>query len=1259
MATRNEELISGFAKSTIYSLPELFGFDAPKDVVKWRIDNPVGGFSSSALGTMIPYLGWYKATKYVRAFDTMVEGAWAARVASNPFLVRGAQEAIRFAPLELSRAGIAMSAGDSSMGEAINELVINEALAFGAGGLVGKLGSLGKRVTAKQLSDAADVNLTHPPQLQLRAFDNYVPTLPPESRNLYYERMQTLGHNVRAEEPTYQGRYMSWDLEGGKDRNVVEPLFKPTKSTRWVNGRKVKKLLFDRKYFNNDGDWQTILGAAGMDPKEFERYARYPRIIEFQDDQAAQAGVTRLRQGLDDLGNGWFAAKDKQEMWTVAKHIQPQANSLDPHRVVLAQTDDLDWFLKKQAQVSNNVMDFNKWTRQELDGLPNGGKLATEFEDYLKQMPFRVYDQVTAISPDGRIRALFDKVAAFSGKVANKGGLGVPVSSVVDNVAVRQVMDFLHRQALPLQHQFGTDKMMKMIVGTYRNFVERGRLYGDDLLQGKYASGGGSLIREMNAAAEGGNRTGGIWQRINKLSTTEMKQLKKLVYDEKPDISQIAPKIKSGEITQEVGEIATHLHENTAKQLNEEFMKQRRRYASTHGVAPVDRYVISKRWEGNLLQPYYEGSILKGVVSGNSEAEIAQKAKPMLEANPTWTPGQKFESGHAPREIRSKMILARQGRSNLAGYEHYASDMSKKDFLKLLEDNVYAMTNKLAVNASDNLFWDLFEKARRDNPHMFPAMMDRINDMKGETRPTEAWINNVSDKIMAPMLGKDSASKISQGMNTGLYHWTMGILNVATTVVNTMSHFVSTIPEQLYALNKTLPTRDATYHIAMGANGPVGTLGIWDASKASARAVGKLFKPIDAADLPLWNKAVEEGVLLPQHLTELTGQKAITLTNMKQAVKDRAVAELFKQTSGYLTTKSEQLSRTVSFMSGIEAAKLVGVKDPETIYQLAKTITHNSQFRYTQADRAGFMTTPIGGLIGLFKHWPISYMGNTVKYLSEGVNYGNWRPLMWQQASAWAVGGLSSTPLVLAAEGFNNLFSDDSLTENLYSMFDEEDANAVYFGLPAYLGVALTSASATPGANGIQDIVSMFTPVVMDRAKYMSMAVGQSFSNWQATREMHPASDPQVNMMLWRAFAPRTLYRLYQSVQDDTINSFSSGYPILKAKDTSLADKLYNAMGIPTVEISKKYEAAEQLYREKARRSALVSAHGEAYAQAMDSNDSRMQWEIIQSAISAQIDVGSVMKSAAERTKRHDSDVTGRTGAPPELVYKVMKSWGL
>jgi hypothetical protein len=186
----------------------------------------------------------------------------------------------------------------------------------------------------------------------------------------------------------------------------------------------------------------------------------------------------------------------------------------------------------------------------------------------------------------------------------------------------------------------------------------------------------------------------------------------------------------------------------------------------------------------------------------------------------------------------------------------------------------------------------------------------------------------------------------------------------------------------------------------------------------------------------------------------------------------------------------------------------------------------------------------------------------------------------------------------------------------------------------------------------------MFTPVVMDRAKYMSMAVGQAFSNWQATRDFHPASDPQVNMMLWRAFAPRTLYRLYQSVQDDTINSFSSGYPILKAGEASLADKMLNAMGLPTVEISKKYEVAEQIYRETETRRALVSAHGEAYAQAMDAGDSNTMWEILQSAIANGLDTGSVLKSAAERTKRANEDIIGRAGTP-ELQYKVMKAWGL
>lgn len=1260
MPTRAQDLIEGFISTGVYSVPELFGFEPPPEVKQFRIDNPIAGFAAGAIGTSIPYIGWYKATKYAKAFDDLIEGVGAVKAGQSAFLRKGLAEGIRFAPFEISRAGMAVTTGSSSWGEAIGQVAINEALSFGAGGLVGKLAEIGKRTSARELSEAAGIKLSTPPALQLRQIENHLPSVPPEMVPLYQQRAQDLAHNVRVEEPALLMPHIATKLEGGKNGKDLEPFFAPTKRRKTnAQGWTVYKLFSDpKKYFKRDEDWQSLLLANGIEANRLEHFVRYPRVVTFGSDQAAKGGMSRITRNMNDLGDGWHAVREVNEgMWTIAKHVPGKNNTLDNlhGKMFVAQTDNLDWFFKRPAQIDTAMVDFNKWVRRDYEALGPGGRLVDGLAGRMGRVSHDLLDTIAKVDKSGRVHLAFDKMSHVSGLATKKLGLYAPTASFTQNEAIRTIMDQMHRSMLPFQHQFGKELWPKFLAATYRDTIEEGRMAANELLYGAFeAKGGTTLVNQLWKAEAGAQRVGTGPSTMVKESTEETRKGVWEAWKGNKKQADIVPMLASGRITPDGQKLFNAILDVSAK-TNRELKLQNTKLGSSN-IYPLNDLIVTKHWKGDIVRPYNLNGKTVAVITGDSVREIERKSKALFDQYPGIKPGKDFTMATRPPNIRHQMNQTSKGKDNLDGYEFYDRPFNKSELLDMLEAPTQQIWNKMSANAADNLLADPILKIRRDFPEYYNAFIDRTNDLKGIERGWETQINKTFDAILGSALGGQSATKISHAVNKTLAHLTLGWLNVATQVATVMTPFNSTVPELMYALGGRMNTDNAVYFTAMGRNGPVGTLGIWDVMKAQGSAMRAILKPTES-DLRLMNQGVKEGVFAPQLIAEMVGDRAVGWAGIRQAWIDKDFVRTIDQMGHFFTTKTEQLSRLVSFQIAAEGARIAGFTDEAHIFELAKRITHNSQFRYTQADRAAFMTTPIGGTIGLFKHWPLSFMGNTLKYMGEGINYGNWKPLLYQQSATWAIGGLAASPFANAsAEIFNDFVSDDEMVANLYSMFDEESANSIYFGLPAYLGVSVTSASQVPGANGIQDIVSMFTPVMLDRMKYMGMTVGDLYSQWQATRSINPAENPAAMQHLAKAFAPRTLQRIFQSFMDDTLNSYSNGYPILK--NPTMADKVLHSAGLPPIQLAKMYEAANDMYKKTELRKSLTSAHGEAYAQAMDVGNSREMWDIVQSAIRQQLDIGSVMKSAAGRAKRGNQDMIER-GTSPLIKAKIMQTWGM
>jgi hypothetical protein len=117
-------------------------------------------------------------------------------------------------------------------------------------------------------------------------------------------------------------------------------------------------------------------------------------------------------------------------------------------------------------------------------------------------------------------------------------------------------------------------------------------------------------------------------------------------------------------------------------------------------------------------------------------------------------------------------------------------------------------------------------------------------------------------------------------------------------------------------------------------------------------------------------------------------------------------------------------------------------------------------------DRSRVLTGPIGSTWGLFKNWQFHFIGSMAQYAGLAAKDKVFAPMLWQGASAVALGGIGATPLVMLADGLAKFASDspDSFAW-LQDNWQGPGADAIYFGFPTTLGINLQSSSMMPGTD--------------------------------------------------------------------------------------------------------------------------------------------------------------------------------------------------
>lgn len=338
--------IYNFGKSALWSAgPGLIGISPDQDLQRWQAENPWSGVASELAGMAVPYAGWLKAARGVKALEAVATGVEAsklgtaagqaaleAKTLAAPFMTGARAEMVRLAPFEIGRVVANQAVGDESFGEMAFGAGLNVALGGLASGGLAKLGAMGK--VAPGIRDVApDINDAVPGQLLLRELDKRLPQLP-ELGN-YIPDIET---RVRGEIAPKGTQHVSSELD---KKGQLEKLFTPGETDYIVKQRPVTGS--DVSEFLNESSWQEAIKATGVEPREATRYMQFPRIISFNPakeiEQFTDLGLgipeqlpkttekalwteRALLDRLERVGDGWLAAREGADgMFVMAKKI--------------------------------------------------------------------------------------------------------------------------------------------------------------------------------------------------------------------------------------------------------------------------------------------------------------------------------------------------------------------------------------------------------------------------------------------------------------------------------------------------------------------------------------------------------------------------------------------------------------------------------------------------------------------------------------------------------------------------------------------------------------------------------------------------------------------------------------------------------------------------------------------------------------------------------------------------------------------------
>jgi hypothetical protein len=528
----------------------------------------------------------------------------------------------------------------------------------------------------------------------------------------------------------------------------------------------------------------------------------------------------------------------------------------------------------------------------------------------------------------------------------------------------------------------------------------------------------------------------------------------------------------------------------------------------------------------------------------------------------------------------------------------------------------------------------------------FPLVAEWLNRYTFQAfgKPVPNSISEAIDRAALHAVGVPLSS-VTRALNQAMFHLTFGALDVGFPVLNATTYLQTGMPEVMFTLRAPTKALQKYYSTALipSSKGTVAMSHIepLKLAKVAMDDFRKMTKDKDVWADVRW--ALDNGVVSPRFVEEYVGELSGDVTASALRRGDVDILKFLLEADKLPAAKSEEFVRMHSFLLGRRLAKDFRGLEGEKANLFAKRFTERTMFNYSTADRAAVMTGPIGSAWGMFKNWPAHYIWNMMAYVKHGIKTGDVAPLAWAMAGTGAVGGLTAVPGYFALDAFSRFAADKDAVSAVYEGMgadgDSLPLDAIFYGLPSFLGVSLSSRAAAPFSDPLRDVNSLFSIATWERAKAFAN-VSQSTIDTFTETGRGPGESAKVFDEFMKALAPRWMYRAHQTTADGAIRSLKTGNQLIG--DLDLAERLGYIMGLPSTQVMKSFDVSSELWRRQESRKEAVTLLGEEYAQLLEERDVKGLANLLRRAAQMGIDPASVHASGEARFLNANEELMDR-----------------
>lgn len=1257
--------VSGFLKSIAYNAtygmfghtPDPQASQFQHDVAGFGAEHPGWNMASALMGTGAFYHAGITGLETLPKFNAMID-----TLGEGDTLASGAmRSAATLAPIEATRvAGAAATGGDVK--QTAEEGLADEGLGLGLGGLGGMLRAGGS--TEKSIGKLGlNIDMKDPPQMHLKAMQEALASgeIKGEDEPAARAIVGDMKDAILGEELGGKDKYVS-DLEQG-DAQPINRLFKTSAVPEGKEAPDVvrKRFIASGRDFGDSGTAEDALSAAGFAGNEDA--IQFPRMIAFNSKNGARSVQSEITQNLTSVGPGEFLGKEPDGLYVYAKKVagDPDVASADD-RWALAKTHDPQRFAKN-AEWAKMQEGTTAWLRE--DPIPQGtGDIADAAQGLYDKVPIKGYYQATSGA------SLADATGAV-GKMLGVNG---------DGEIFAKARALLRENLAPAMDEYNNNPVAKYIYFQAKNAFSKAEaithsmVYGDESLQ-KGQSIFGGLTKRTEASGE--FRGGPAFEKI----------IKALTPDEFADVNKAwqmqipVEGLDDAIANRTISPGAAHALRAIDK-LDEYMIGQTQATQKAVGenafTSIKGHYLLPRTWEGTWRVPIYsDTNKLVYMASGKTKVAAEKIAKGILDNSEVkgWYSKDSFlaDTDHdsllaqqvrvgSPEYLTAATLRAKlntptgspksfQVRTGVGGYK---TDFTPQELIDKFKENVLQRNRYLAQLSTNKVLGTQKAKLGITDPRTLASVERRINALAGRQGEVSKAINETVDRVFAPALGKNSASTMARTVNRVMGHLTIGAGNLQRPIIDALNFMQTTLPRIAFTVGDG--TTDASLRNAYSSLPVIDRSGM---VKGSMSYLSPL--RIMKESFQLMKNPTEE---LRQHLNQAlhtstidewighNSQQAISLKKVLSG--EEGYGQFLDKVSSWAPQTAWKLSRANSFTVGHIIGKLMNLEG-DGLFRFAKEFTDKTMYSYATADKPRIFTGPAGAVFGQFKNWTAHYLANMLEYASEGYNYNNWSPLLWQMGGTTALGGISATALAPIGNGLSKMLTNKSLMENLYQQTgggsgDKRTGNAtdaLWMGLPAFLGIALNGGVEDPTSDPSRTASMMFSFVQADRAIALGKAMEMSWENYKMTGQ-HPVDSQATRDLLIKALSPKAFAHAMSVTHDDGIRSLNNGGKILS--NLNLAEKMmYDAGFMPKrVELAKQIN--EQLWQEKEEMNSKVKTMGRLWNEAENANAYEVLTQLNKEAMMNGIPIDRVISSAKALDKVQTTDQLSRKNKPEQLL---------